>query len=32
MAKEKPRHMTERQAEASVRRFLNRSGNLLIEV
>jgi phosphate starvation-inducible membrane PsiE len=30
MAK-KPAHMTERQAEASVRRFVNHSGNLLVE-
>jgi protein PsiE len=27
----KPAHMTERQAEASVRRFVNHSGNLLVE-
>ena len=30
MAK-KPAHLTERQAEASVRRFVNHSGNLLVE-
>jgi protein PsiE len=30
MAK-KPNHITERQAEASVRRFVNHSGNLLVE-
>lgn len=31
MAKNKPANLTERQAEASVRRFVNHSGNLLVE-